>query len=345
MEKTAVMRHLFASLICLLLGATSASAQDWAKKMFTDGGGSLSHDFGTVARGAKVEHHFKFKNLYEEDFHITGVRSSCNCTTPECPKTLLKKLEDGEIVAIFNTSAFTGARHATITVSIDKPFAAEVQLNVTGTIRTDVSFSPNFVDLGEVDRGETVQKKVQVSYVGGRSDWKIDDVLSLNTDLEVVVNQVARGGGQVTYELLIRLKPDAKVAFIKDQLLLVTNEGKGIQIPLDVEGRVVPEIKVNPTSVYFGTAAVGQTLTKQIVVKAKKPFSVTDVQCDDPAFSCTLPQEKKTLHLIPITFTAGKPGKVSQKIHVKTDISDESPEISVSAQVSGPDVNVAGTGN
>ena len=340
-----MIRHLFVIGFCFALGVSSASAQDWAKAMFTDEGGTLSHDFGTVARGAKVEYRFKFKNLYEEDVHISGVRSSCACTTPECPKPLLKKLEKGEIVATFNTAAFTGSRHATLTISIDKPFPAEVQLNVTGTIRTDVSFMPNFVDLGELDRGESVQKKVQVNYNGGRSDWKINDVLSLNTDLEVVVNPLGRNGGQVTYDLLVRLKPEAKVGFIKDQLLLVTNEGKGIQIPLDVEGRVVPEIKVNPTSIYFGAAQVGQTLTKQIVVKAKKPFNVTDVQCDDPAFSCTLPTEKKTLHLIPITFTAGKPGKVSQKIHIKTDISDELPEISISAQVATPDVNVAGAQN
>ncbi|HZZ71328.1 MAG TPA: DUF1573 domain-containing protein [Pirellulales bacterium] len=330
---------LTASLVLFLVG--SASAQEWAKKMFE----TTSHDFGTVAHGAKAEYHFQFTNLYEEELHVSGVGSSCGCTTPECPKPTLTRLEKGEIIAVFNTGTFTGSRHATLTIKFDKPFPAEVQLNITGTIRTDLSMNPNFIDLGQVDRGQTIEKRMQINYAGGRSDWKIMDVLSLNQNLEVEVSPASRGGGQATYSLLVRLKKDAPVGFIKDQLLLVTNEGKGIQIPVDVEGRVVPELTVSPTSLFFGVAQPGQTLTKQIVVKAKKPFTVTDVQCDDPSFSCTLPSEKKALHLIPITFTAGQTGKISQKIRVKTDLNDDSAEITVSAQVTAPPANVAGASN
>ncbi len=42
-----------------------------------------SHDFGTVARGSKTVYRFKFKNIYEEPLHVSGIRSSCGCTTPE----------------------------------------------------------------------------------------------------------------------------------------------------------------------------------------------------------------------------------------------------------------------
>jgi len=41
----------------------SVSAQDWAKAMFSE----ARHDFGIVARGAKVEYQFTIENLYEED--------------------------------------------------------------------------------------------------------------------------------------------------------------------------------------------------------------------------------------------------------------------------------------
>ena len=44
--------------------------QDWAKAMFDH----TSHDFGVVARGAKVEHRFVIENIYEEDAHIQSVR-------------------------------------------------------------------------------------------------------------------------------------------------------------------------------------------------------------------------------------------------------------------------------
>ncbi len=328
------MRHLFAGLFCCLFVVSSASAQEWAKKMFTD----TSHDFGTVAKGAKAEFRFKFENKYVEDLHVTGFRSSCGCTIVECPKTSLKTFETGEIIATFNTSgAFAGARHATLTVTFDKPFHAEIQLNITGTIRSDVSFLPAFVDLGETSRGEGVQKKVTVNYNGGRSDWKIKDVLCTNTNFEVEVNPLGRNGGSATYDLIVRLKKETPTGAIKDQLLIVTSEGNGIQVPVSVEGTVLADVTVKPSSVFMGIAQTGQTLTKQIVVTAKKPFIVTDVQCDDTCFSCKLPQEKKMMHLIPITYTAGETeGKIAKKIRVTTDISDEAAEVLISAQVTNP---------
>ena len=50
----------------------------------------------------------------------------------------MKTYEKGAIVATFNTNSFHGQRGATLTVIIDKPFYAEVQLHVRGYIRSDV---------------------------------------------------------------------------------------------------------------------------------------------------------------------------------------------------------------
>ena len=71
------------------------------------------HDFGTVARGAKAEYRFVFENLYLEDVHVAGVRTSCGCTTPSVENPLLKTYEKGAILAHFNTdpsSASAGQR-------------------------------------------------------------------------------------------------------------------------------------------------------------------------------------------------------------------------------------------
>src|SRR5205807_9771104 len=70
-----VPRHLIPALLLVLVGSSSSLGQDWARKMFSES----SHDFGTVARGAKVEHRFQFNNPYQETAHVAGVRSSCGC--------------------------------------------------------------------------------------------------------------------------------------------------------------------------------------------------------------------------------------------------------------------------
>ena len=144
-----MLRHAFAALVCLLLTLVPASAQEWATKMFN----ITSHDFGTVAKGSKAQFRFQIKNIYEEDAHIAGVRSSCGCTTPQITKSDLKTFETAEIVAEFNTRDFQGHKTATLTVTFDKPFHAVVELHIAGFIRSDVVLQPGFVDLGTVDLG------------------------------------------------------------------------------------------------------------------------------------------------------------------------------------------------
>ena len=80
------------------------NAQEWAIKMFN----VTSHDFGPVARGAKCEFRFQIKNIYEEDAHISSVKSSCGCTTPQLTKNDLKTFQTAEVVAEFNTRDFLG---------------------------------------------------------------------------------------------------------------------------------------------------------------------------------------------------------------------------------------------
>ena len=80
--------------------------------------------------------------------------------------------EGSDPLAKFNTSSFVGSKGATLTVTFDKPFFAEVQLQVRGYIRDDVMLSPGMVDFGEVDRGKRCEKEILVNHTGD-DDWRI----------------------------------------------------------------------------------------------------------------------------------------------------------------------------
>jgi len=326
-----VLRRALFGFALVLLGGSASLAQEWANKMF-DG---LQHDFGTVARGAKVEHRFVLTNLYKEDIHISGARSSCGCTTPEISRPTLKTFEKGEVIAKFNTHSFLGQRSATVTVTIDRPFYAEVQLQISGYIRSDVVLTPGAVEFGSLDQGSGTEKKIKVHYAG-RDDWQITGVKSANPHLEAQAAEISRGGGQVLYELTVRLKDDAPVGYLDEQLTVLTNDRRATSFPVDVEGRIVPEVTI-ASSLTLGTLSPGQQVKKQIIVKGKAPFRVLAVECDNPAFQFEIPGEAKSLHLIPVTFTAGETvGKVSQKIRIKTDLADSTVlETTAYAQIAG----------
>ncbi|HEY2826278.1 MAG TPA: DUF1573 domain-containing protein [Pirellulales bacterium] len=322
-------RSALLSLLLVLAWSTAAPAQEWARKMFTD----TSHDFGSLARGAKAQYQFKFTNPYVEPLHIAAVRSSCGCTTVEKPEKEIKTWESADIVANFNTNAFLGVHSATITVTFDRPYAAEVQLQVNGNILSDVVLQPGLIELGTVDAGQGAEKKIVLTHTG-RSDWSISDVQSANTNFEVEVNENRRINGSVVYDLLVRLKPSSPAGYINDQLFLVTNDPEAPRIPVDVVGRVVAEVTVSPASLALGTLAPGQAVTKNIVIRSKKPFRVLGIVCDDE-FSCKLPDDAREVQLIPITFTAPhQSGKIAKTIKIKTDLGDNVvPEVTCQATV------------
>ncbi|HUY33003.1 MAG TPA: DUF1573 domain-containing protein [Pirellulales bacterium] len=326
-------RLLLSAAVAFLVSSTVCSGQEWARKMFE----ATSHDFGAVARGAKVEYRFNLSNLYEEDVHIAGVRSSCGCTTPTITKDSLKTYEKSAIVATFNTRAFLGQRSATLTVTIDEPFYAEVQLRVQGYIRSDVVLNPGGVEFGQVDQGSPATKTIGITYAG-RNDWAVLDVKPASEDIDASFVETGRGGGQVSYELTVHLKPDAPAGYIKEQLILVTNDRRASEFPIDIEGRVVSAITVHPASLFMGALKPGDKVTKKLVVQAKKPFRITGVSCDTPErfeFGVDENAKSKPVHLLPVIFTAGdKPGKITYKIRIETDLgADATLELSAFAHV------------
>jgi hypothetical protein len=310
-----VLRMLLAATLLSFVGTASVQAQDWAVKMFD----TTKHDFGPVARGAKKEFRFKIKNIYEQEVHISGVRSTCNCTSPQIVKPDLNTFDTGEIVAEFNTRQFIGQKAAVVTVTFDKPAFAEVQLHVSGFIRSDVVLAPGEIDFGNVDLGSPAERRVQINYAG-REDWSLTDVRATDPNLRLQLVDMGRTRGHAAYELVVRLARTAPAGYIKEQVTLVTNDAQNAEIPVEVEGRVVSEITISPASVFMGVVQPGQVVTKQLIVRGKRPFKVTGVECDDASFEIETDDVAHVVHKLSVVFTAGEhEGKVSQQIGLKTD--------------------------
>ncbi len=305
------------ALLLLSLGAATGRSQEWARKMFD----TTSHDFGTVARGANVEHRFTVENIYEEDAHIAAVRTSCGCTVPTVTKQNLKTWEKSEIIAKIDTRGYYGRKDATVTVVFDRPFPAEVQLKIHTFIRSDVVVQPGSVQFGTLAQGVGGERKVTISYAG-RADWEILEVESPSPHLEAkVVKAPITTPGRVTYQMVVTLKKDTPVGHIWEHLVLVTNDqrAKAARVPIAVEARVASTVSVRPSPL-TGVVDVGETMTKQLFVQGQAPFKITAVECDDARFKFSHGETAKTLHLIPVIFTPGDAsGKIRATIRIRTD--------------------------
>jgi hypothetical protein len=314
--------------------ASRAEAQDWARDMFDH----TSHDFGTVARGAKVEHSFGVENIYLEDAHIKSAEASCGCTNPQVPVQILKTWKKAYVVAHIDTVNFQGQKDVTIKVLFDKPFPAEVQLFVHCYIRSDVVLDPGAVHLNAA-LGHAAQQHVNVRYAG-RSDWQIDQVECANPSITGSVVQVSRTGGQVTYDLTVNLAADAKAGYLRDEINLVTNDPnpRAHRVPVPVDALVVAPVTVQPSPLIFDPVAPGTLaapMTRPLVVVSSTPFKITAVESSDPRFRCKAPtgaaSEAATVHRLAVEFLGGDvAGKVSSRIRIQTTVTTEPIDAEVS---------------
>jgi len=301
-----------------------------------------THDFGTVARGAKVEHRFTIENIYEEDVHIQSLSSSCGCSTPQASRRLLKTWEKAEILVALDTRGFLGRKDSTITVVFDRPFPAEVQLHIHAYIRSDIVVQPGAVSFGSVMQGAGARREVTVSSAGG-GDWRIEKIECDNPCNEAEAVEIQRSAGQTAYRLAVQLKPDAPPGYLRDSLILVTNDfdPRAARVPVAVEGLVAAALSVRPSPLSMGVAEIGRPVTRNLVVQGPTAFRIVAVRASDPRFQCKPPTGAKTVHVLPVTFLAplepSAAAPIRARLNIETDMAGAGKaEVDVSVQLAPP---------
>ena len=334
------MTHRPVPLIAVCLAGMLASVsagnlfgQSWAEKMFS----TMSHDFRSVGRGTKAEFRFEFKNLYEEDVHVAAVRTSCGCTTASVTADVLQTYETGAVVAKLNTASFIGHKSAVITVVFDRPFYAEVRLQVSGHIRTDITFDPPEVAFGEHLPGSEAEREITITR-RGNPDWRITDVRSHCPHLRVQLGSAeqvsAVGGGTplVRYRMVVRLRDSMPEGDITEQLTLVSNDKSFPMTEMSVSGKIRPTLTIAPAALSLGRVRPDSVTEQRLVIRGETPFRIVDVVCDDDRIELDIPEESKRLHFLQLRFRADDPSPVAARVKVQTDLADRR---SVSLVVTG----------
>lgn len=308
---------LTVSLFVLIGLAGSVSAQEWARKMFTD----FSHDFGNVAKGSFVEYKFPIKNIYEEDIRIESAVSSCGCAQVSLSTNVLKTWETGYVVAKFNTQAFSGFRQATITVRFARPFLGEVQLNVRGNIRSDVTFQPGSINFGPMTRtSEDKTKSVQISKFGN-PNWRIVDVKSTYQHIKVRLSPPSQVGTSVNYDMTVRLTDTVPVGFVNGELFIVAEEqGRRFDIPISFSGNILAPLRISPEVLIFN-GQPGQEATRKLVISGNQPFKITGIRSSDQAIQIAGTEQSKKVHIVEARLTApNAAGQYKGEITIETDL-------------------------
>lgn len=275
-------------------------------------------DFGVIATGTDVPKTLKIKNVHAQTYVIQQVKTSCACAQAKIDKQVLQPGETAIVTVKMNTRNFKQRKDSNVIIVFGSPRYTEVRIPVTAYIRTDMVFSPGSAEFGNIDMGTEGKAVVDIAYAG-RSNWDIEDIKISNPNLRATLEPQKSGLGTINYRLTLSMNEQAPAGRIRDMITIVTNDSTNPNVPLLVDGQIVPDIAVSPPIVNLENVAPGTTLTRSIVLKGKKPFAITGVDCRDhkDSVSAAVTEKISPVHVLPVKITApSTPGRFKDELVV-----------------------------
>lgn len=315
------MRYAFWALVTLAITTTSAPAQGWAEKMFK---GGLSHEFGTVPRGAQLIHRFPITNIYAVRMEITNVKSGCGCVTATAEKRVLEPRETSYIEVRMDGRRFAGAKTVGIRVTVGPEYISSAELKVVANARADIVFNPGEVNFGTVTRGQTPTQSVDVEYAGALA-FQVSEVVAKDVPYSVTFKENYRQPGRVGYKLLVTLKPDTPVGAQKHEVFLKTNDPASPLVPVLVEANVQSSVTVTPSLLALGAVKTDTPLIRRVVVRGNRPFRITGVDGLGTGIDLGAPLSEKDEAIQFVTFKCqfGAAGSFQRELKVRTTIQED----------------------
>jgi hypothetical protein len=328
------MRTVALAVLAMTLAAAAASAQQqaWAEKMFKDG---LTHDFGTVARGAKLVHHFTITNIYAVRMEITSLKVGCGCVTATAPKRVLAARESTTIEVRMDTGRIpAGSKTVGVRVAVGPEYTSSAELKITANSRADVVFNPGQVNFGTVTRGAASKQMIDVDYAGAL-DWQVKEVLAKDAPFTVALKEKPRrrvgSVNHVGYTLEVTLKKDAPAGALKHTAYLKTNDPTNPTVPLLIEANVQQSVTVTPGVLSLGTVKTDTALVRRVIVRGTRPFRVTGVTGTGQGVELGAALSAKDEVAQFVTFKCQFPaaGAFRQELKIKTTLQDDPVTVTV----------------
>lgn len=335
------MRNVALTLAALTLASTAAAAQavpagSWAEeKMFER---RVSHDFGSVPRGAQLQHRFTMTNPYAVPLEVTISRISCGCVTATPSVKTLDPRGTGSIDVTMDARRFTGAKLVKVTVTVSSPqYNSTAELKVTANARADIVLNPGAVNFGAVARGTTPTQTIDVEYAGVL-DWRASELNLNSAPITASFKEMYRRPGQVGYQVSLTLKADAPAGILKQEVFLKTNDPATPQVPIAMEAVVQAPLTVSPEVLAGISLKVGEGQTRRVVVRGNRPFRILSVDGLGEGVTVVnpLPSAAATVQIVTFKYQPTEAGEFKRQLQIKTDLQDEAVTVKVDGTVAAP---------
>jgi hypothetical protein len=135
--------------------------------------------------------------------------------------------------------------------------------------------------------------------------------------------------GAVSYRLDVGVKPDAPAGPLREEIRLLSNDRETPSIPILVTGWVRGDLTASPSLLTMGEVNSAEAKQGRFVIRASKPFAITQVDGAGDGFSVAPPDgSRKTLHMLTVAYKPDEGttrGDLRRVFRVSTDLPGEPP--------------------
>lgn len=309
-------------------------------------------DFGTVAKGDRLEWNFEVKNTGNADLEIIAARPACGCTVSDFDK-VVKPGQVGKVHAVVDTTAFTGPIAKSVTIETNDPSTPTAQITISAIVKPYVDAHPaGFVRFNLLQGNADTQvvtlyseedAPFEIVKIDSPQEWIT--VTQAKVDPAMAVQNVGRPG-QAQYQLNITAGgPDARLGPIAEKIKITTNSKHQPEYTVSVSGVIRPTFRIEPSGVNFGEVTTTESAATRTVVlrsnnlQAPDSFVVTKAVSSVPGVSAAVkPTANKGEYEVTLQVAKdAKPGDVKGEVKIFTNDSVR-PEVilPVSGSVKAP---------
>lgn len=315
------MRGWWGAGLALVCAAGLAAAEEARPRVVLD---QPVFDFGTVDRGARVDHTFRVPNRGDATLRIDHVKSSCGCTVAVLSEREVPPGGEARVAVSLDTARLAGRTTKTVNVYTNDPDAPVVGLSLAGQVVADLVLTPELLYLGHIRRGESTRREVVITSGRPGDRYVVERVEPTSPHVHARLEPRTDGTGQ---RLVVELDSDLALGHFDEQLRLHTTSPRDPVLVLPVFGSVEGDVLVLPPQVTFGVTRGGTAPERDLYIRNRgtRPLAVTSVSVPDGVVTYTLAavQEGQEYRLTLRLRDGLRPGKVESKVEIFTDHPEE----------------------
>ncbi len=220
-------------------------------------------NFGTIYKGQKAEHIFKFENQGHIDLEISKVKSSCGCTAAILTNKTIPPGETGEIKTTFNSGSYNGKVTKSITVNSNDPDNPVYKLTISGEVTEIISANPRRINFGSVYIGREMDKSITVT---SDSSFNINKLTASRPFLSVSIKEKKEN----EYTINVSSNGNQEIGRFSGAIFLETDNKIQPKVTIPVFGEITGDITTYPKKLYYGNIKKGNERTQNVFVKFNK---------------------------------------------------------------------------